>query len=243
MKNVLILGATSTVALSLAKLCSRRGYSLQLAARNCNRLLPLKSYLSLHEKSKIELYEFDVEDYNSHEGFYRNLKSRPDIVVCLFGFLGDQSLAEKDWTHSKRILDVNFIGAVSILNLIAQDFITCKSGVIVGVTSVAGDRGRQSNYLYGSAKAGFTAYLSGLRNTLYKYGIHVVTVKPGFIDSRMTTGVKTIKSLTASPEIVAHSVLRSIDKKRDIVYIYWIWRWIMLIIKLIPERIFKRLNL
>jgi len=243
MKNVLILGATSTVALSLAKLCSRRGYSLQLAARNCNRLIPIKSDLSIRDNVKIELYEFDVENYNSHTDFYNGLKSRPDIVICLFGYLGEQSLGEQDWSHAKRILDVNFIGAVSILNLVAQDFIARRSGVIIGVSSVAGDRGRQSNYLYGSSKAGFTAYLSGLRNSLYKYGVHVVTVKPGFIDSRMTIGVKTIKALTVSPEIVASSILKSIDKKRDIVYVLGIWRWIMLIVRFIPEKIFKRLSM
>jgi decaprenylphospho-beta-D-erythro-pentofuranosid-2-ulose 2-reductase len=243
MKNVLILGASSAVAQPLVKLFSIRGYSLHLAARNCNRLLPIKNDLSIRKNVKVELYEFDVENYDSHVDFYGGLKSRPDIVICLFGFLGEQSLGEKKWIHAKRILEVNFIGAVSILNLVAQEFSARKSGVIVGVSSVAGDRGRQSNYLYGSSKAGFTAYLSGLRNSLFKNGVHVVTVKPGFIDSRMTIGVKKIKALTASPEIVANSILRSIDKRRDIIYVLWVWRWIMLIIKLIPERIFKYLKL
>jgi hypothetical protein len=129
------------------------------------------------------------------------------------------------------------------LNIIANDFEQRRSGVIIGVSSVAGDRGRGSNYMYGSAKAGFTAYLSGLRNRLAKSNVHVITVKPGFVRTRMTEGLPLPGPVTAKPEQVARDVFKAYRGRRNEVYTLWMWRYIMLVIKLIPEAIFKRLNL
>jgi len=126
---------------------------------------------------------------------------------------------------------------------VANDFERRKKGVIVGISSVAGERGRQSNYIYGSAKAGFTAYLAGLRNRLFHHGVHVVTVKPGFVKTRMIENLSTPGPLTASPKNVATSVLRAIKKKKDIIYVLSIWSVVMLMIRMIPESIFKRLKL
>lgn len=240
--KVLILGASSSVALELSKILAEKGYTLQLAARSIDRLIPLKNDLIIRFSCRIELLEFDAEDMVSHGSFYNSLSSKPDIVVCLFGLLGEQDEAEKDWQKAQKILTVNYVGAVSILNVIAQDFKKKGNGVIVGVSSVAGERGRQSNYLYGSAKAGFTAYLSGLRNQLFRYNVRVITVNPGFIKSKMTEKIETPKLLTATPKQVALAIVRSIEKNQDVVYTLWLWRWIMLIIKLIPEFIFKRLK-
>lgn len=240
--KVLILGASSSVAIELAKIYAAKGYPLQLAARSIDRLVPLKNDLTIRFSCSIELFEFDAEHTESHKSFYNSLSSKPDCVVCLFGLLGEQGEAEKDWQKAQKILTVNYVGAVSILNVIAQDFKQKQKGVIIGVSSVAGERGRQSNYLYGSAKAGFTAYLSGLRNQLFRYHVRVITINPGFIKSKMTEKIETPNLLTATPKLVALAIVRSTEKNQDVVYTLWFWRWIMLIIKLIPEFIFKRLK-
>jgi short-subunit dehydrogenase len=182
-------------------------------------------------------------DFESHEQFYTNLSERPDIVICVFGFLGDQIEAQNNWAHCQQIINSNYTGAVSALNVIANDFERRKKGMIIGISSVAGERGRQSNYIYGSAKAGFTAYLSGLRNRLYHHGVQVLTVKPGFVKTKMIEDLNTPALLTTSPKIVGKKISRAIVKRRDTIYVLPIWRLIMLVIKTIPESIFKRLKL
>jgi len=243
MRTVLILGATSSVAIELAKIYAQMDYSLQLAARAIDRLMPLKSDLIIKFNCKVDLFEFDAEDTFQHQLFYSSLAVKPDIVVCLFGVLGDQNEAQEEWTKALQILTVNYVGAVSILNIIAHDFKSRRSGIIVGVSSVAGERGRQSNFLYGSAKAGFTAYLSGLRNQLFQFNVNVITVKPGFIKSKMTANIVTPAILTATPKQVAQTIVKAVTKRKDLVYSLWIWRWIMMVIKLIPEFLFKKLKL
>lgn len=243
MRTVLILGATSSVAIELAKIYAQDGHSLQLAARSVERLAPLKSDLIIRFNGKVDLFEFDTENTAQHQRFYDSIPAKPDIVVCLFGVLGDQKEAQEEWVKALQILTVNYIGAVSILNVIAKDFKNRRNGTIVGVSSVAGERGRQSNFLYGSAKAGFSAYLSGLRNQLYPFNVNVITVKPGFIKSKMTANITTPAILTATPMQVAQTIVKAVAKRKDVVYSLWIWRWIMTVIKLIPEFIFKKLKL
>jgi decaprenylphospho-beta-D-erythro-pentofuranosid-2-ulose 2-reductase len=243
MQTVLILGATSSVAMELASIYAQLGYRLQLAARSVSRLDPLQSDLIIRYNANIELLEFDAELAAEHKSFYDSLNPKPDIIICLFGVLGNQLEAEINWDKAYQILNVNYIGAVSILNNVAQDLKSKRKGTIVGVSSVAGDRGRQSNFLYGSAKAGFTAYLSGLRNELFPFNVNVITVNPGFIKSRMTAHLETPEILTAMPKQVALAIVEAVTKKRNTVYTLWVWRWIMLVIKLIPEPIFKRLKL
>jgi short-subunit dehydrogenase len=186
---------------------------------------------------------FDALDFNSHQVFYESLSEKPDIVICVFGLLGDQRVAESDWAASLQIIHSNYTGAVSILNIVANDFARRRKGTIVGISSVAGERGRQSNYLYGSAKAGFTAYLSGLRNRLFAHGVHVITVKPGFVKTKMIEGLKTPGPLTASPKSVAQKISKAIIQKKDTVYVLPIWALVMMVIRSIPEAIFKRLKL
>ena len=138
---------------------------------------------------------------------------------------------------------VNYVGAVSILNIIAAKYVEAGKGVIVGISSVAGERGRQSNFFYGSAKAGFTAYLSGLRNRLFPKNVHVLTVKPGFVATKMTENMVTPKPVTATPDEVANAIYTAVEKKKNVIYVKWMWRWIMLIIRSIPESMFKKLKL
>lgn len=243
MKTVLILGASSDIAQAIARLYAEKGYSIQLAGRSRERLQPVASDIIIRYQVPAEVYYFDAERVEEHAQFYQHLKSPADIVICVFGYLGDQLIAQQDWNECHRILNANYTGAVSILNHIANDMEQRKAGVIAGISSVAGDRGRQSNYFYGSAKAGFTAYLSGLRNRLFKSGVHVVTVKPGFVATKMTLGMPLPKPLTAKPEQVAKRIYNAVEKKRNVIYVLPIWRWIMLIITLIPEGIFKKLKL
>ena len=242
-ENVLILGATSDMALAIARQLAIDGYSITLAARSTERLTAIEGDIRVRHKAMVNSVLFDALDFQGHEHFYNSLVEKPDIVICVFGLLGDQKQAQDNWKHCHDIIDSNYTGAVSILNVVANDFERRKKGMIVGISSVAGERGRQSNYMYGSAKAGFTTYLSGLRNRLYKHGVHVMTVKPGFVRTKMIDNIPTPGPLTASPKQVAKKISAAIRKKKNIIYVLSIWRLIMLIIRMIPENIFKRLKL
>jgi decaprenylphospho-beta-D-erythro-pentofuranosid-2-ulose 2-reductase len=245
MPTLLILGATSDMAVAIARKFAAAGYDIQLAARNADRLRPLQSDLAIRHSVSSTLHEFDATQPATHAAFLSSLPTRPDMTICVFGYLGDQQLAESDWTECERILQTNYIGAISILNLIANEYASKGSGLIAGISSVAGERGRQSNYFYGSAKAGFTAYLSGLRNRLYHKGVHVLTVQPGFVHTKMTENMPLPGPaiLVATPELVADVVYNAVVKKKNVIYVKWFWRWIMLLIKSIPESLFKKLKL
>ncbi|MDM8527381.1 SDR family oxidoreductase [Anaerolineales bacterium HSG24] len=243
MGHILILGANSDIAQALAYRYAQEGYNITLAARQINRLDNLVSDITIRYQINVELAEFDALDFESHASFYNELPSKPDVVACVFGYLGTQESAQTDFAEAKTIIDTNYTGAVSILNLVANDFERQKKGAIIGISSVAGDRGRGSNYLYGSAKAGFTAYLSGLRNRLTKSGVQVLTVKPGFVRTKMTQALKLPPVITATPEQVANDIYRANRAGRNVLYTRWMWQFIMLIIRHIPEFVFKRLSL
>lgn len=241
--TVLILGANSDMAEALAKLFAQKGYRLLLASRDLDRLNSHAADLKIRYTVDVQCFTFDAHAYLTHKQFYNQLPAKPDIVIVAFGVLGDTEAAMTEWSSADEIISSNFTGAVSILNIIATDFQQRGSGAIVGISSVAGERGRQSNFIYGSAKAAFTAYLSGLRNRLAKGNVHVVTVKPGFVRTKMIADVSTPALLTATPEQVAKRIDRALVKKQNVIYVLPIWRYIMLIIKIIPEFIFKKLSL
>jgi short-subunit dehydrogenase len=243
MKNLLILGATSDMAQAIAKKYAAEGWSLTLAALEPELLEPIAGDLRVRTNTPVQAVEFNATDFTSHRAFYDELATQPDAVICVFGYMGDQQEARTDFVEVRRTIDINFTGAVSILNIVADDFEKRGHGAIAGISSVAGDRGRQSNYIYGCAKAGFSAYLSGLRNRLAKSGVHVMTVKPGFCRTKMTEHLDLPAALTADPEQVAAALFKGLEKKRNVVYTLWMWRWIMLIIKHIPEPIFKRMGM
>jgi decaprenylphospho-beta-D-erythro-pentofuranosid-2-ulose 2-reductase len=242
-KNALILGATSDMALAIAREFADHGYSLTLAARNTERLKAIEADVVIRHRVQVYPVFFDALDINRHAEFYSTLPVKPDVVVCVFGLLGDQVKAQTNWDHCNEIILSNYVSAVSILNIVASDFEARKHGAIVGISSVAGERGRQSNYIYGSAKAGFTAYLSGLRNRLFKSGVHVVTVKPGFVKTKMIENIKTPGPITASPKLVGKEVYNAVAKRQNTIYTLGLWRPIMYIIKTIPEGIFKKMKL
>ena len=188
-------------------------------------------------------HAFDAMDFSSHARFYESLVPKPDVTIYVIGYMNDNEKVTADWEESLRTINTNYSGAVSILNIIAADYATRKAGTIVGISSVAGNRGRQSNYIYGSAKAAFTAYLSGLRNKMYHSGVHVMTVLPGFVYTRMTEHLKLPAPLTAKPEEVGKAVYDGVRKKKDVIYVKWFWKYIMKIITSIPEPMFKKKKL
>ncbi|MEO8582308.1 MAG: SDR family oxidoreductase [Flavitalea sp.] len=243
MPTVLILGASSDMAIAISEKFASEKYNIQLAARNSKRLEAFQSDLAIKYDSKVSLHEFNALQFDTHPGFFEQLYVKPDVTVCVFGYLGDNEKGINDWAETQKIIHTNFTGAVSILNIAAAYYRTQQAGVIAGISSVAGERGRQSNFLYGSAKAGFTAYLSGLRNYLFRYKVHVVSVQPGFVYTKMTEQLSLPPLLTATPQQVADIVYNAVIKKKNVVYVKWFWRYIMLIIKLIPEFMFKKMKL
>ncbi len=243
MGTVLILGSTSDIAQAVARRFAKASYNLQLAARDPTQLEILASDLRIRYQVTVQIMAFDATQFDTHAEFYRQLAPAPAVVITVFGYLGDQAKGEKDWAEAHAILDTNYTGAVSILNVVAEDFAIKKAGTIVGVSSVAGDRGRGSNYLYGSAKAGFSAYLSGLRNRMHAYGVSVITMKPGFVATSMTEDLDLPPLLTAQPSATAEDLFQAVKSKKDVVYSKWFWRPIMIVITLLPERLFKRLKL
>lgn len=243
MPTVLILGATSDVGYAIARKFASEKYDVQLAARNTHQILPLQSDLAIRYNIPCSVHSFDALEFQSHQTFYHSLPVKPDIAIYVIGYMTDNEKAIAEWDEALKTIGANFTGAVSILNIISADYRSKGSGTIVGISSVAGERGRQSNYIYGSAKAGFSSFLSGLRNKMFHHGVHVMTVKPGFIYTKMTEHLKLPGLLTATPEQVATSVFNGVRKKKNTIYVKWFWRWIMLIIKFVPEFIFKKKKL
>jgi decaprenylphospho-beta-D-erythro-pentofuranosid-2-ulose 2-reductase len=243
MSTVLILGATSDIGVAIAREFARSGNDIQLAARNPGDLGRIASDISIRFNVRTSSHSFDAGVTDSHASFFAGLSPKPDLTVYTIGYMGPGKESLQTWTETEKIIDANYTGAVSILNIVAGYYASQKKGTIIGISSVAGERGRQSNFLYGSAKAGFSAYLSGLRNYLFPLGVHVVTVKPGFVYTKMTEGLPLPARLTASPEKVAIAVRKAAAKKSNTIYHKGIWRWIMLVIKTIPEPLFKKLKL
>ena len=243
MKPVLIVGAASDVGRALARAYAAAGRPLLLAARGAARLEPHAQDLRLRHGVAVTLLEFDILSTDRHEPLLDALPDLPEIVVSVVGLLGDQAAAAHDPAAAELVMRTNYLAPALFLGLVADRMGTRGEGTIVGISSVAGERGRARNYVYGSAKAGFTQFLSGLRNRLASSGVHVLTVLPGFIDTRMTEGMDLPPLLTAQPDEVARTVVAAQARQRDVIYVRGIWRLVMLIVRLIPERLFKRLDL
>ncbi|MCX7544470.1 SDR family oxidoreductase [Marinicella gelatinilytica] len=243
MSTLLILGAKSDIARAVAQQYAAKGYDLLLAGRSINELDDFAKDLTIRNEIKVSLHEFDANDFASHASFIEQLPQLPNGVITAIGYLGDQQQAQQDWTETEKIMTQNLLGNVSVLNILANLFAERQSGFIIGISSVAGDRGRQKNYMYGAAKAGFTTYLSGLRNRLFKNNVHVLTVKPGFVNTQMTADMDLPDKLTAEPEQVAKDIYKAQQKNKNTLYTKGIWAWIMRIIRLIPEWQFKKMDL
>ena len=242
--NLLILGANSDVAYAVAKTFAKyKKADICLASRDMKLLEKKAQDLKIRYEIKAACLYFDAMDFESHLKFYQSLDPKPDVVVYAAGYMPDQKTAQKDFKEAKKIFEINFSGAAAILEIIADDFQKRGHGFIIGISSVAGERGRQSNYIYGASKAAFTVYLSGLRNRLFKRNVQVLTVLPGFINTKMTESMDLPGLLTAQPDEVAEDIYKAFRKNRDVLYTKWYWKWIMAVIKGIPEKIFKRMGL
>jgi len=241
--SVLILGAFSDIGRALARSYAAAGRSLILAARYSDRLTRDAEDLRLRHGIRVDLVEFDMLETAGHSAFFDSLSALPSTVISVVGLLGDQARAAGDAVLAEHVMRSNYLAPALVLGEAANRMALRGSGVIIGISSVAGERGRASNYLYGSAKAGFTQFLSGLRNRLAPIGVHVLTVKPGFVDTRMTQGMKLPPLLTAQPEEVSAAILAAEAKRRDTIYVRPVWWLIMALIRALPERIFKRLKL
>lgn len=242
-ETVLILGATSDMAIATAEKFAAKGYNLFLAGRNKENMEPICSDLQIRFGIACSSFLFDAEAPGQHMAFWESMPETPAITICFIGYMKDNGLTIASQTETLKTLTINFSGLVSVLNIISAAYARQGKGTIIGVSSVAGIRGRQSNYIYGSAKAGFTAYLSGLRNKMYRHQVHVLTVLPGFVYTKMTAELKLPPLLTATPAMVASRIYSAMRRKKNIIYVKWHWRWIMLIIKMIPEGIFKKMKL
>ena len=243
MSYILIVGAKSDIAKAVAREYAKGGYNLYLAGRDINELEAFAKDINIRTNKDVKLIELDILKFDTHEDIYNSLKEKPLGIISAVGYLGNQKLAQKDFNEAKKIIDTNYTGVVSFLNVVANDFEKGRNGFIVGISSVAGDRGRKSNYIYGSAKAALTTYLSGLRNKLYEANVNVLTVKPGFVDTKMTKGMNLPEKLTAKPQEVAKDIFNAQQKGKSVLYTKWIWKYIMTIIKAIPEWQFKKMSI
>jgi len=244
MKNILIIGATSSIARAIAMEFAQQGNNLYLASRDAEELARLTADLTIRYPIKISYQLLDVAAINSHPAFWQNLLTelpQLDGVIFATGYLGDP-LQKTSLAEQQKIIATNFTGAISLLTPCANYFAQQRSGFIVALSSVAGDRGRQSNYTYGAAKGALNLYLQGLRNQFFNSNVHVLTVKLGFVDTAMTFGLPGLFFM-ATPQVIAKKIMLALAKKHHVVYLPKFWRYIMLIIKSIPEFIFKRLKL
>lgn len=245
MKNVLVIGATSAIAQASARLWAKQQASFFLLGRDVSRLERLAQDLLVRGAKRVEISAIDFMDVSQHQGAidraYDSLGGL-DIALLAHGSLTDQMRAEQDSRYAVDEITLNFSMTASFLTLVASQMDAQQQGVIAVIGSVAGDRGRSSNYVYGAAKAGLAAFTQGLRQRLSKQNVHVLLIKPGFVDTPMTSEFKK-GFLWASPDQVAKDINLAIEKKKNTLYTPWFWAWIMLIIQHIPESIFKKLKL
>lgn len=239
-QSVLILGAASDIGRAIAHEYARGGASLILAARDAQRLEADAVDLRLRYGGDVRVAEFDVLDTARHAAFLDSLGALAETVICVIGLLGEQEESERSAQTAELVMRTNYTGCCLVLGEIGNRMEARGAGCIIGISSVAGDRGRAKNYIYGSAKAGFTAFLSGLRARLAPKGVRVMTVQPGFVDTRMTAGMDLPKALTAQPAEVARAIHRAQARGTHVIYVRPIWRLVMAVIRALPESIFMR---
>ena len=244
-RRVLVIGATSKIAEAAARLWAIDGHDFVLVGRTLDRLEAMAPDLMARGASSVSCKPLDFADLPSHSAFVADLVAsfgKIDIALFCHGLLGEQKEGELDFNKAHEVIQVNFLSFVSLLTPLANHMELNRGGSLVVVSSVAGDRGRQSNYIYGSAKGAMSLFAQGLRNRLTPANVDVITVKPGFVDTPMTAHVEKNK-LFATPEVIGQGIVSAVEKRRNVVYLPVIWWAIMTVIKLIPEFIFKKLKL
>ena len=237
---VLVIGANSDIGFAIAEKFYNKGFNLILATRNIN---DLKTRTSKFDEQRFYSTSINTNETQNMHTWISELPHHPIVAVNAIGYLGDQELARSNWQEASEIIRINFTSQAVLLNEVAELFKRQQKGCIICISSMAGERGRQSNFMYGSAKAGLTAYLSGLRQYLHPFGVHVITVIPGFVKTKMTSHLPLPERLTTTPEKLASRIFNAYKSKRNVIYSSFSWWLISLIIKHIPEVIYKRLKL
>ncbi len=246
-KSVAILGATSSIARATAHAFARRGYGLVLGSRDPHENEAVAADIRVRFDVACHPVSFDALVFDTHDKFLedceRALGALPEGVVLCFGYMSGQDACQADFGQARRTIDVNLSGAISILERFASAFETRQHGFICALSSVAGDRGRQGNYIYGASKAGLSTYMQGLRNRLFAAGVSVTTIKPGFVDTKMTYGLPLPGPLVATPARAGEAICRAALAGKHDAYVPFFWRYIMWIIKSIPEWQFKKMDI
>jgi decaprenylphospho-beta-D-erythro-pentofuranosid-2-ulose 2-reductase len=246
MQRIVIIGATSAIAHAAARLWAAQGAALFLVGRNAARLEANAADLRVRGAAGVTTHVMDATDDAAHPPMLAAAIAAMggiDIALVAHGTLPNQRGCETDLARLRAEIETNGVSVCLLSQLFANHFSAQGSGALAVIGSVAGDRGRQSNYAYGAAKGLVARFTEGLRNRVAKAGVQVLLIKPGFVDTPMTAEFEKEGLLWAQPEAIATGILRAIEAKRDVVYLPWFWRWIMLIIRHIPERVFKRLSL
>src|SRR5216684_2653948 len=243
--KILIIGATSAIAHETAKCFAKDGAELFLVGRSSEKLEAVQNDLKVRGAKRAESYVLDLSQLERHEEMIQaaiETLGGLDMVLIAHGTMDKPRLTRENVNKALEEFTVNCTSVISLLTLLANYFEPRERGCIAVISSVAGDRGRKANYLYGAAKGAVTVFLQGLRNRLAKSGVAVVTIKPGFVDTPMTAHLPK-NFLFAQPATIASGIVKAIEHRRDVVYVPFFWRFVMLMIRLIPERVFKKLKL
>jgi short-subunit dehydrogenase len=244
-RKILVLGATSGIAEATCRIWASQGARLFLVARNAEKLAAVAADLRTRGASYVDTAVADLDNTEQHPTLLAhavNSLTGLDVAYLTHGILGDQAKAEQDFNTAAQIIYTNMMAPVSLLTWLANFCVQRHAGTLAVISSVAGDRGRKSNYLYGSSKAGLSAFLGGLRNRVDREGVTVLAIKPGPVKTAMTASMKGSEKF-ADADKVAQSIVKAIDKRQDTLYVPFQWQPIMFVIRNIPERIFKKLNL
>jgi len=243
--KILVLGATSGIAEATCRIWAAQGASLFLVARNAEKLASVAADLRVRGARFVDTAVADLDDTESHPTLLAhavNALGGMDVAYLAHGILGDQTRAEQDFNHSAQIFHTNLIAPVSLLTWLSNYCVQRHAGVLAVISSVAGDRGRKSNYAYGASKAGLSAFLGGLRNRVDREGVTVLTIKPGPTRTAMTSQMPGSQKF-ADVNAVAKTIVAAVAARKDNLYVPFQWQPIMFIIRNIPDRIFKKLNL
>ena len=246
MRNILIVGATSAIAEATARRLAAMGTRFYLVGRNAEKLAAIARDLEIRSGQPVQAETLDLDHLQHHPALLERATQALDgidLALIAHGTLPDQAACQQSVDAALAAIHTNALSVISLAGLLANTFEARGRGALVVIGSVAGDRGRQSNYVYGAAKGMVGLFLQGLRNRLSAKGVQVITVKPGFVDTPMTAAFDKKGFLWAQPDQIAQGIVNAVEHRRDVVYLPWFWRWIMLAICHVPERLFKKLKL
>ena len=246
MRNLLIIGATSAIAEATARRFAATGARFYLVGRNTERLAAIARDLEIRSGQPVMHESLNLDLLDQHPALLERASQTLggiDVALIAHGALPDQDACQQSVEKTLAAIHTNALSVISLATLLANDLATRERGTLIAISSVAGDRGRQSNYVYGAAKGMVSLFLQGLRNRLSSKGVQVITIKPGFVDTPMTAAFGKKGLLWAQPDQIAQGIVAAVERGRDEVYLPGFWRWIMWIIRHVPEGIFKRLKL